>query len=195
MPRRIRFDRVLLRLRDFYAARRRMPSYSELQRLLRYRSKGGVSMLVERLLERGIVARDAAGRLLPTPHLKGGVRLVGAVTAGFPSPAQEELLETLSLDEFLVRKPAATYLVRVQGDSMRDAGILPGDLVLAERGRTPKPGDIVIAQVDGAWTMKYYQRRGARIVLQAANARFAPIERYQHLTIEAVVIANVRRYA
>ena len=83
--------------------------------------------------------------------------------AGFPSPAEEALGDILSLDDFLIRDKAATYLLRVTGDSMREAGLLPGDLVLVERRTHAKDGDIVIAHVDGGWTMKYFRTRKGKL--------------------------------
>ena len=194
MPKQISFERVLARLRAFYGKRKRLPSFSELQDLLGYRSKGGVSSLVEHLIERAIVARDKKGRLLPTPLLAGGLKLLGAVQAGFPSPAEEELLDTMSLDEFLIQKPEASYLVKVAGDSMNGAGIHPGDLVIVERGRDPKTGDIVIAQVDGQWTMKYYLKKGKEVVLKAANRKYSDVRPKEELVIGGVIIACVRKY-
>ncbi len=126
--------------------------------------------------------------------LDRGLKLLGVIQAGFPSPAEEELTDTLSLDEFLIRKPESSYLIKVKGDSMIDAGLLPGDLVIVERGRNPKNGDIVIAQVDGEWTMKYYEKQGSKVILRAANKKYAPIEARTELVIGAVVVANVRKY-
>ncbi|MBI3317040.1 MAG: repressor LexA [Candidatus Omnitrophica bacterium] len=195
MPKRIDFQAVIAKLRSFYAKRRRLPSFSELQELLDYRSKGSVSALVGHLLRRGIVRRDTTtGRLLPTLLLEPHLKVLGTIQAGFPSPAEEELLDTLSLDEFLIRKPEASFLVKVTGDSMIEAGICPGDLVIVERGRDPKPGHIVIAEVDGEWTMKYYEKRKGQIVLRAANKKYPLIFPKQELKIGGIVIANVRKY-
>lgn len=194
MPRQIDFNTVTEQLKHFYSKHKHLPSFSELQNLFDYRSKGGVSVLVNRLIERGIVKRNAKGRLLPSPRLQAGLKLLGVVEAGFPSPAEEELIDTMSLDEFLIQKPDATYLVKVTGDSMKDAGILAGDLVLVERGRNPRPGDIVIAQVDGQWTMKYFQKRNGKVVLEAANKKYPAIFPETELTLGGVVVANVRKY-
>lgn len=194
MPRRIDLTRAVSELRAFYQQRRRLPSYAELQRMLRYRSKGGISTLMPHLLRHGVLAKDAQGKLIPTPLLAGGLRLVGTVQAGFPSPAEEELLDTLSLNDFLIQRPQASCLVKVSGDSMIEAGILPGDLVIVERGRAPKPGDIVIAQVDGEWTMKYYEKRQGKAVLRPGNKRYPVIEASRELVIGAVVVAVVRKY-
>ncbi len=114
--------------------------------------------------------------------------------AGFPSPAEEELVDTMSLDEFLVSRPDATYLVKVVGDSMIEAGIHPDDLVLVERGKDPKSGDIVIAEVDGEWTMKYYHRKGRGVVLRPANKNYPDIYPQRELKIGGVVTACIRKY-
>ena len=122
------------------------------------------------------------------------LKWLGSIQAGFPSPAEEELLDTMSLDAYLVERPDSTYVVRVSGDSMKDAGIMPGDLVLVERGRTAKNGDIVIAQVDGDWTMKFYDKKGKDAVLRAANPKYAPIVPKRELVVAGVVTAVVCKY-
>lgn len=170
-----------------------MPSYSELARLLGLRSKNAVFRLVERLRRLRLIDKDATGRLIPL-DLGGTLRLLGTVEAGFPSPAEEELLDRVSLDRWLVTNPAATFLLRVTGDSMSGAGILPGDMVLVDRALTPKNGSIVIAEVDGVWTMKYFQKKGGRVTLVAANPNYPPITPRRELKIGGVVIAVIRKY-
>ena len=194
MPKRIDFPHVISKLKDFYDSRRRLPSFAEIQSLFKYSSKGGVSLLVGHLVKRGVLKRDAKGKLSPTAVLEGGIKLLGTVQAGFPSPAEEELVDTLSLDEFLIKNPQASYLVKVSGDSMIDAGIMQGDLVIVERGRQPRHGDIVIAEVDGSWTMKYYEKHGAKVMLRAANKKYPLIEPKAELVVGGVVVANVRKY-
>ncbi len=194
MPKRIDFPSIVSKLKQFHHKQKRLQSYSELQTLLGYRSKGGVSVLIPHLLKRGIIKKDSAGRLIPTSFLEGGLKVLGSVAAGFPSPAEEELVDTLSLDEYLIRNPQASYLVKVSGDSMIDAGIMPGDLVIVERGREAKHGDVVVAQVDGQWTMKYFEKVQGKVVLRAANKKYPPIQPKNELIIGGVVIANVRKY-
>ncbi len=130
----------------------------------------------------------------PIPSLGAGLKILGNVQAGFPSPAEEELIDTLSLDEFLIPKPGASYLVKVTGDSMTGAGILPGDLVIVERGRQAQTGDIVVAQVDGEWTMKYFEKENGKALLRAANPKYPPMRPSSELIIGGVVVANVRKY-
>ena len=124
-----------------------------------------------------------------------GYRVLGLVEAGFPSPAEEEMRDTLSLDEFLVGNPDASFLLKVSGDSMTGAGILPGDLVIVDRGQTAKNGDIVIAEVDGEWTMKFLKKSGEAVYLVPANPKYKPIRPQRELRITGVVTAVVRKYA
>src|SRR5690242_5424864 len=129
---------------EFYRRHHRMPNFREIQRLCGFQSVTAASKLVGRLIALGFVAKDASGKLLPTRYFRE-VRMLGTVEAGFPSPAEEELGDTIDLDEFLIKNKEATYLLKVTGDSMNGAGILPGDMVLVERGLDPHDGDIVIA--------------------------------------------------
>ena len=134
------------------------------------------------------------GKLAPRNPKLPGVRVPGSVEAGFPSPAEEELVDTLSLDELLIQNRDATFLLKVSGDSMSGAGILPDDMVIIDKSRTPKSGDIVIAQVDGEWTMKYLRKRGDTVTLVPANPAYQPIKPKNELKIAGVVTAVVRKY-
>jgi repressor LexA len=77
---------------------------------------------------------------------------------------------------------------------MTGAGIMAGDLVIVERGREPKNGDVVIAEVDGEWTMKYFRREGKQVVLEAANPRYPVIRPKAELRLGGVVTAVIRKY-
>ena len=178
---------------DFYCRNGRMPSYSEIGVLLGIKSKNAVSKVVDRLQKLGAVARDRRGRILPR-SIARPLRVLGTVEAGFPSPAEEELVDTLSLDDFLVKNRQASFLLKVSGDSMSGAGIIAGDLVIVDRSRTPKNGDIVIAEVDGEWTMKYLKKTAAGVVLVPANPNYKPIKPKTELKVAGVVTAVVRKY-
>ena len=80
---------------------------------------------------------------------------LGIIEAGFPTSASEEMLDTMSLDEYLVENKEATYMIKVSGDSMANSGIFRGDTLIVERGKTPRPQDIVIIETDGSYKMKY----------------------------------------
>jgi SOS-response transcriptional repressor LexA len=75
----------------------------------------------------------------------------------------------MSLDEYLITNKEATYILKVNGESVIEAGILPSDMLLVERGAEARDGDSVIAPVDRAWTMKYFRQRGRAVLLEAAN--------------------------
>lgn len=116
------------------------------------------------------------------------------VPAGFPSPAEEHLGDTLDLNELLVRRPAATFYVRARGDSMVNAGILDGDILVVDRSLTPTTGRIVVAALDGDLTVKELELRGARARLLSANPKYEPIGIGEHQAFEVwgVVTGIVR---
>jgi len=177
----------------FYYQKGRMPSFSEIGEITGLRSKNAVSKFIAKLERLNVVERDEKGRLIPR-SIAFPVRMLGTVEAGFPSPAEEELADTLSLDKFLIQNHEATFLLKVSGDSMSGAGILPGDMVIVDKGQTPKTGDIVIAEVDGEWTMKYLRKRGSSITLIPANPNYTSIRPKHELKIAGVVTAVVRKY-
>ncbi|MEY4744694.1 MAG: LexA repressor [Candidatus Parcubacteria bacterium] len=183
----------LSKLKRFYADRKRMPSYGELAALLRFKSKNAAQYLVRKWIEAGVVGRDSAGKLTPGRAFRP-VRILGTVAAGWPSPAEEENVDTISLDEWLITNREASFMLKVSGDSMIDAGIRPGDMVILERGREPKNGDVVVAEVDREWTIKFFDRRGGKVTLRPANAKYRPITAEEELRIAGVVTAVIRKY-
>jgi SOS regulatory protein LexA len=122
------------------------------------------------------------------------LQLVGFIVAGFPSPAEEELRDLITFDDYLVPNRQAAFLLEVSGDSMTGAGIMPGDLVIVEKGRTPKNGNIVVAEIDGEWTMKYFRKERGQIYLEAANPSYRPITPLTELRVIGVVVACARKY-
>ena len=123
-------------------------------------------------------------------------KVSGSVVAGFPSPAEQYLEPPLDLNELLVRRPAATYFVRVQGDSMVGAGISDGDLLVVDRSLRPADGDVIIASVDGDFTVKTYHRDKDGIRLEPANQAY-PIIRLragQELDYFGKVTACIHRF-
>jgi len=178
---------------SFYKNHKRMPSYSEIMKLFNLKSKNSAFRLVKKLIRDEFLSQDATGRLIPDKFY-GQTRVLGQVQAGFPSPAEEELVDTISLDEYLIENRDATFMLKVSGDSMIGAGIIEGDMVLADRSVTPRAGDIVIAEVDSEWTMKYLRKTGQKMWLQAANKKYPPIYPQEELKIAAVVKAVIRKY-
>jgi len=181
------------KLKSFYSQNKRMPSYSEMMKLFGFKSKNAIFKIVDKLVEAGIVAKDHLGRLVPSSSF-GEIPMLGLVKAGFPSSVEEELTDTLDLDDFLVGKKELTYMLEVDGDSMIDAHIEEGDHVLVERTNTAKDMEIVIAEVDGDFTMKYLRKEGNKVWLEPANKNLKPIYPEQSLNVIAVVKAVIRKY-
>ena len=123
-------------------------------------------------------------------------KVSGSVVAGFPSPAEQYQEQPLDLNELLVKRPAASFFVRVQGDSMTGAGIQDGDLLVVDRSLRPASGDIIIACVDGDFTVKYYRKDKGGIRLEPANPAFPVIAMKpgQELDYFGKVTACVHRF-
>lgn len=123
------------------------------------------------------------GQPLPLPLFDARIK------AGFPSPAESYTERSLDLNRLAVRNPAATYFLRVSGDSMEGAGILDGDLVVVDRSLHAMPGDVVIAEFGGEFTIKHLQYRRGRPVLVPANPRYPELvcPEGQELVIAGVV--------
>ena len=110
-----------------------------------------------------------------------------SVAAGFPSPAQDYVEKSLDLNELCVKHPSATYMVRVEGDSMMDAGIFHGDILVVDRSLSAQHGDIVVAELSGEMTVKQLELR-PRVRLVPKNRHYPVIE---GLEIEDIVIFGV----
>ena len=194
MPRDIQLAEKIRLLRRFWRQERRAPTYAEMLVLFDYRSKNAVFGLLRRLEETGYVAKDDNGRIALLPRLTGSVRILGSIAAGFPTQEEEQETEAITLDEFLVKNPDHTYMLTVRGDSMIDAGIMPGDIVLVEKGPRPGQNDIVVARVDDEWTLKYYVRDNAGVRLEPANPKYKFIRPQHSLEIGGIVRAVIRKY-
>ncbi len=177
----------------FYQHNKRMPSYAEIMKLVGFKSKNAVAKLIDKMIDDGVVSKDSSGRLIPSRML-GEIPILGLVEAGFPTVAEESISDTMSIDEYLIEKKEASYILEVKGDSMIDAGICEGDLVIAERTDHAREGDIVIAEMDGGWTMKYFRKKNGRPYLEAANKDFKPMYPTEDLRIAAVVKGVIRKY-
>lgn len=170
-----------------------MPTYSEIMTLLGFKSKNAVYKLVNKLIEANILKKDASGKLIPN-SIFDEVKVLGLVEAGIPTIADEQTLDTMSLDSYLIKNRDTSFLLEVKGDSMIEEGIKEGDMVIVERRNDPKEGDIVIAEVDGGWTMKYFKKKGNKVYLQPANKNYKPIYPEHDLKIAAVVKGVIRKY-
>lgn len=128
--------------------------------------------------------------------MKSKAKIAGTVVAGFPSPAEQYAEPPLDLNELLIKRPAATFFVRVSGNSMIDANIADGDLLVVDRSLRPTSGDIIIASIDGDFTVKYFQKTPNGIKLVPANPAFKEIalKPGQELDYFGKVIACIHRF-
>lgn len=136
------------------------------------------------------------GNKKSTENKKLPALFTSTVEAGFPSPAEQYIEKTLDLNELLITHPAATYFVRASGESMTGAGIYPGDILVSDRSLDAVSGDIVIAAVDGEFTVKFLRYDGKTVCLEPANSDFSPIyfSGDQELRLFGVVTSVIRQF-
>lgn len=181
------------------AQRGTAPSLTEIAKALGIQSKGSVHNYVQSLVAQRYL-KPAKGRWRALRLTEGhsethALPLVGRIAAGKPLEAVAGL-DTVNLNELFVRP--GRYLIKVTGDSMRDAGILDGDMAVVDRRDTAEIGDIVVALIDQqeATLKRLGSRRGGRVELRPANPEFAPqIYEAGRVRIQGVVIGNVRVYS
>lgn len=176
----------------FYREHRRMPTITEVMALLRFKSRSSAFYVVRRLVEDGFVEKDGLGKLVPSGKIHE-LKVLGRIRAGFASPAEEELADTITVGEYLIRDRDASYLLQVEGDSMSDAGIIEGDLVIFEKTSDCRPGDVVVALTEDGYTIKYLRTKGGKFYLEAANEKYPPIFPKEGQII-GVVTGTFRKY-
>jgi repressor LexA len=183
------------------------PTRADLARALRLRNRQGI--------DQHLRAIERKGYLQLEPGIARGIRLLhdatplaattaaantlllplyGRVAAGVPTLAQSNIEETIAIDHALFR-PRADFLLRVHGQSMRDAGIAHRDILAVHRTPQAINGQIVVARLGDEATVKYYRRRGSLLRLEPANPEFAPLEidlRHEACEIEGIVVGSVR---
>lgn len=184
-------DKHLASLRTHYKRAGVFPSMPRLCDVLGLSSTSSVFALVGRLSTAGYLER-VDGRIVPTKKFFARP-LLGSVRAGQPQPADQSEPDFLTLDDYLIDDPNRTSLHKVRGDSMRDAGIHEGDLVVVEQNSPTKPGDVVVAVVDGELTVKTLRCDEVGFFLEPANPAYQVIRPQTSLELLGVVISVVRR--
>lgn len=170
------------------------PTRVEIAKALGFKSPNAAEQHLKALARKGaieLVPGSSRGIRLPEPP---GLPLVGRVAAGHPVLAEQHIEGRVQVDPGLFR-PRADYLLRVIGMSMRDAGILDGDMVVVHRSPEVRNGQVVVARLDDEVTVKRYRQRGAEVWLLPENEDFEPIHvdmRVRALVIEGVVIGVIR---
>ncbi|MEO8390719.1 S24 family peptidase [Polaromonas sp.] len=178
----------LLKLRDLYAVDRALPSsLARMAEVLGFSSANAALKLCDRLCLAGVLRKGPDGKVLPTDRFFALPVMETSVRAGTPDAVEpQSWSDAMTLDSFLIRRPSKTVLLKVKGDSMRDAGILDGDLAIIERTKQAREGQFVVAFVDGAYTLKELRYEGKRPVLIPHNPEHKPIRPQLDLEIYGV---------
>lgn len=195
-------NEIFNKLIELYGAEP-LPSFDILCNDLGFKSKNSIWQYFQKFIELGLIKEKFNRYFIPSilsgeknplstspkiPFFSEGVR------AGFPTMAEGYSDTSVSFDEMLIKKPYSTFSVTIVGDSMIEAGICEGDLAVVEKGEPVRDGDIVIARVDGDFTIKYYRTKNGKIYLEPANCNYSIIEPLEELTIVGKVTGIVRKY-
>ena len=180
-------------LQDYYARHRALPSYASIGNLLGLRSKSSVAALVARMKLGGYLESTPDRRLAPTKRFFARPVASGFVRAGLPDPVDDDEPDAVTLDDYLIERPSQTVLVRVKGDSMMDAGIFEGDLVVVEKRAAAQRGDIVVAIVDNQFTLKRLDIEDGQFILKPENKAYPVIRAEGALEIFGVMVGLVRK--
>lgn len=182
-------------LRDYYVEARRIPTQQRICELIGFASKTAAKKLLQRLEAAGFVERTPDDDAwMPTERFFERQLADVAVRAGGPDMIEQTQGELFLIDQYLVRQPSRTVMVPVKGDSMIDAGIQSGDLVVVERAKAAKSGDFVIAIVDNEFTLKELALEKGKFILKPHNPAYPIIRPQGQLEVFGVVTGLVRRY-
>lgn len=178
------------------------PTRAEIAQKLGFKSPNAAEEHLKALARKGAIEMiPGASRGIRIPEsdspeeIEDGLPVIGRVAAGAPILAQQHIEDTFKLDAGIF-KPRADYLLRVRGMSMKDAGILDGDLLAVHATQEARNGQIVVARLDEEVTVKRFKRDGKNVWLLAENPEFAPIKvdlETQQLTIEGLSVGVIRR--
>lgn len=184
----------LAKLQDYYAEWKSIPSYSSLCVILGIGSKSWVKAVLDRLAKAGFVERTPDGVWVPTRQFFARPFAESSVQAGMPLSVTATQGDYYLIDEMLIETPSLTTMIPVKGESMIGAGIHDGDVAVVEKRHLANVGDIVVAIVDGEFTLKELGRERGQYILIPANPAFPVIRPQGTLEIFGVLIGLVRKY-
>lgn len=168
-----------------------LPSFEVIARDSGFKHKNSVWQYFSKLKEENLI-KEKNNRFYINKEMFGAIVFTSSVRAGFASVAEESIEKRISLDEnFEINNPS-TFVFTVAGDSMVDLGIFEGDKVIVTKCSEAKDGDVVLAFVDGGYTLKTYRNRNSEIYLEPANSNYPLIKPKEHLSIFGVAKGIVR---
>lgn len=186
----------LEKLRSYYKLHKRIPTMAALTEVVGLSSTSSVFALVGRLTEAGFLDRMPPDRRI-VPGKKFFERpLLCYLRAGTPQEDSQDAPEGMAIDDYLIEYPNRTLLLRVKGDSMKDSGLVDGDIAVVLKGAPTEIGDMVVAVVDGQFTVKYLDRgRDRRYFLRPANEVHHAIYAQGTLEIFGLVVGSFRKHS
>ena len=190
----IKDSEYLSKLQNYYAKHHGFPSYARLCNVLGLAAKSAVNKVLLRLAEQGYLKRTVDEVWVPAESFFERKLSDTPVVVGLPTFVSNVTADPFMIDQFLVNKPSKTILVPVQGDSMINAGINDGDVVVVEIGSTANTGDIVVAAIDDEFTVKTLGKKRGKAVLLPANDSYPVIQPEGSLEIIGVVVGLIRKY-
>lgn len=174
------------------------PTRAEIARTLGFKSANAAEEHLKALAKKGVITimpgTSRGIRLVEEEQEEDGLPLIGRVAAGEPILAQQHIESHYQLDPSLFH-PAADFLLRVQGMSMKNIGIMDGDLLAVHKTQDVRNGQVVIARLEDEVTVKRFQRKGSKVSLLPENEELSPIEvdlRHQELIIEGLAVGVIR---
>lgn len=191
---------VLTYINEFQHKHGYSPSLADLAIAFGVRSKNAVAKVVNALEREGHLKKDPKGRIkiLDFEERETVVPLTlplfGPIPAGRAAAAEDQAQDEMVIQSYLVRKPSKSFLLRVKGDSMINAGIFERDIVIVEKDQEPQAGDIVVGMIDGEFTLKRLKKNKGKYYLQAENSDYPDLFARDELQIAGVVRGVVRRY-
>ena len=184
-------DKRLGILKRFYKNNGFVPSYSQMLKLFDLKSKDSISYQIDKWIKKGILEKIDK-TLVPTDKFFA-IPILGNIKAGIPGDVYAEN-NYISAREFLSEDPDRNFLLKVSGDSMIEAGINDGDFVFLDNQKNPKNGDVVAANIDDQWTLKYFFKEKNNLILKPANKNYQNFVPTKKLEIAGVVIKVIRKY-
>ena len=181
------------KIKKFFLTQKRMPTQREICQLFNYATTASSQYLVKQLIKNGFLEKDSSGKIVPKT-LFITLPFLGPIKAGYPEGNEEQYVDSLSIEQYLVENPNRSFLLKVSGDSMINAGINEGDIVIIEKDKDPREGDILAAYIDGAWTLKFLKKDKGQVYLSPANPKYPLFVPKKELIVGGVVTGVVRKY-
>lgn len=182
------------RLKEFFFKQGYFPSFSEMMHLFAVKTKSSISLFLEKMMAEGALFKKH-GKYFLTDALM--LDMYESVDAGIATGARDEVKYKVNVQDTLITNPLSQFLVKVAGESMVDAWLIPGDILIVDRKKVPQIGDIVIAYYDEEGpTVKYYCKERGKAFLRAANTQMFPYDiiPYRKLEVQGVVTGSFRTY-